>query len=96
MGDHDIIFARRFCNELGIVIDYKNKTMTWNDLSIPMSNKISSKTIYQVTDDRADADLPDFMKKATHRLTKGLSANQYGKHDYREMVNRCQHLNKEI
>ena len=95
VGNHDIIFGWRFCSELGLILDYKNK-VTWNNLSIPMMDKSSSHTVTELSYDPMDRELPSFMKKATHRMTKGLSANRYDKHNYRDMVKRCNHLTSEM
>ena len=39
IGRHDVIFGKRFCAELGIIMNYKTQTIIWDDLSIPMSKK---------------------------------------------------------
>ena len=95
VGQHDIIFGRRLCSELGLILDYKAKTVIWNELSIPMRNKSSpQKIMNKLSDDPGDVDLPPFMKEATHRMTKGLQRNRYDKHNYRDMVVKCTHLDE--
>ena len=78
VGKHDIIFGRRFCAELGIIINYKTKTMIWDDLSVPMTKKKKNDlTVNTISDDPGDVDLPAFMQKATQRMSKGMVANDY-------------------
>ena len=36
VGSHEIVFGKRFCAEIGIIMNYKTKTIIWDDLSIPM------------------------------------------------------------
>ena len=96
VGKHDIIFERRFCAELGIIINYKTKTMIWDDLSVPMTKKKKNDLMVNtISDDPGDVDLPAFMKKATQRMSKGMVANAYDKHDYGDMIDRCGHLDEE-
>ena len=83
VGNHDIVFGRRFCSEFGLILDYKTRKFMWNDMSVPMQNKSTNHTI---SDDPGDEDQPYFMKKSTHYLAKGLSPNWYNKHDYKKMV----------
>ena len=96
VGDHDLILGSRFCNELGMILDYKNKKIIWDDLAIPMLNKSKPIALTAISDENEDQNLPSFMKKATHRLSKGLSANQYDKHNYKDMVEKCEHLTSDM
>ncbi len=95
VGRHDIIFGTRVCQQLGLVFDFKHKLVTWDDISIPMKQRGSIDRESLNTIDNEDKDLPPFMQIATQRLTKGLSANTYDKHNYKEMVLRCHHLTTE-
>ncbi len=92
VGRHDIIFGTRVCQQLGLIFDFKRKLVTWDNLTIPMKQRgsIDKETLNNI--DNEDKDLPKFMQKATQRLTKGLSANAYDKHNYKEMVLCCNHL----
>ena len=90
VGEHDI------CSELGLILDYKNKKVLWNEIAISMQNKSGMRKIMTTTsDDPGDANLPNFMKRATHRLTKGLGKNTYDKHNHKDIVTRCDHLTSE-
>ena len=62
-------------------------------MSIPMRKPLRHEETMEVSDDPDDKDLPLFMQKATHRITKVIKANQYEKHSYEKMVDRCDHLN---
>lgn len=95
VGRHDIVFGSTFLQELGITFDYGRGTIVWDDVSTSM------KTITQVEinsidddDDPADKDLPAFMKSATKRATSTIKPNIYSKYNYRDMVLRCEHLDK--
>ena len=35
-GIHDIVFGQQLCVDLGLAIDYKNRRMIWEDVSISM------------------------------------------------------------
>ena len=48
-----------------------------------------------ISDDPWDVDLPPFMQKATQRLTRGLNPNEYDKHNFKDMIKRCTHLDEE-
>lgn len=89
-GRHDIVLGRSVCKQLGLKFDFKQETVTWDDITIPMKQKGTlSRQINFV--DNQDAELPTFMQKATKRLER-ISANAYDKHNYKEMVLRCNHL----
>ena len=47
----------------------------------------------EVPDDPGDKELPLCMQKVTHRMMKGIKVNQYEKHNYKKIVDRCDHLN---
>ena len=68
IGEHDIIFGKRFCAELGIIMNYKTRTIVWDDLSIPMVKTKQKQIVNALSDDPGDEFLPEFMKKATYRL----------------------------
>ena len=57
-----------------------------------MQNRSLLKDIIEISDDPGNKDLPLFMQKATHCMSKGLTANRYEKHKYIDMVKRCNHL----
>ena len=67
--------------------------MTWDDVSISMK-PIKNSDIHPVeAEDPGDKDLPDFMKEATRRMfSSSMHANEYEKHNYRDMVLKCDHL----
>ena len=92
VGRHDIVIGRRTCSELGLVLNYKRQRVVWDELSIPMENKNRVESNITISDDPADSNLPMFMKKATHRMVNGFKPNQYDKHNYKSMVERCDHL----
>ena len=62
-GRHDIVFGNRFLKQLGLVFNYKTKTVIWDDISIPIK-KQGSIDITTLNDDSADEALPTFMQKA--------------------------------
>ena len=47
-----------------------------------------------ISGDPDDSELPLCMKRATHRMTK-FRANHHDKHNYRRMVQRCDHLDED-
>ena len=47
------------------------------------------------SDDPEDRDLPKVTKQATYCLVKGMSSNQYDKHNYKQMVEHYSHLSIE-
>ena len=86
---------KHFCTELGIIVNYKTRTIIWDGLSVPMSEshrKSDITCIYTISDDPGDRDLSIFMHKAIQRMNKGLNANEYDKHNYTDMINCCDHL----
>ena len=71
IGRHDIILGTTFCSQLGLILNYKAKTIIWDDLSVPMQplNSININTVTH-NEDRGDEDLPDFMKRLPSACTK--------------------------
>ena len=75
-------------------MNYKTKAIEWDDLSIPMfKRKGGEMSTNIISEDPGDKDLPPFMQKATQRMTKGMKANAYDKHTFKDMIDRCGHLN---
>jgi transposase InsO family protein len=91
VGVHDIVMGTRVCQQLGLIFDFKRQVVHWDELSMTMKQRgtITKETLNSIDDDQQ---LPAFMQQATQRLTKGISANTYNKHDYQEMVLQCRHL----
>ena len=56
-------------------------------------NSININTVTH-NEDHGDDDLPEFMKKVTQRMHKGISANRYETHNYKSMVEQCSHLDQ--
>ena len=93
VGRHDIIFGSSFLQELGIAFDYSRGTISWDDVSTTMKT-LSRTEVNSLSEvDPSDVDLPDFMKSATKRAS--IMPNVYDKYNYRDMVLKCKHLNKE-
>jgi hypothetical protein len=74
-GRHDLILGTQVCRRLGLVFDFKQQMVVWDDVTTPM--KKCGKTRKELINivDSDDPDLPPFMQKATQRLTKRISAN---------------------
>ena len=92
IGRHDLIFGRQFCKEMKLQLNFNTETIVWDDLSIPTKRTQSNKYIVNAIDP-TNANLPTFMKKAATKVVTEMEANEYGKHDYKAMVNKCDHLN---
>ena len=94
IGIHDIVMGTRVCQQLGLIFDFKRQVVHWDNLSMTMKLRgtYHKETLNSIDDDQ---ELPTFMQQATLRLTKGISPNTYNKHDYKDMVLRCQHLTTE-
>ena len=95
IGKYGIVFGKRFCAELGIIMIYKRKTMIWDGLSIPMSRKYRMKHVVSISGNPGDRDLPDFMQTATQSMSKILKIYQYDRYSYVDMVDKFMHLDKE-
>ena len=88
---HDFIFGRQFCKEMKLQLNFNTDTIVWDDLSIPMKRTQSNKNTVNAIDP-TNASLPTFMQKAAAKIVTEIEANGYGKHDYKAMMNKCDHL----
>ena len=91
-GRHDIIFGTEFMRQLGLSMDFKNETVTWEELTIPMRKygELSKEEIHAVGP--GDAQLPSFMQHANQKLIFGMRPNDFASHNYKSMVSKCKHL----
>jgi len=86
--NYDMIMGRDLLEELGIDISFKNMSITWDDVSIPMKNvDATAEEAYHVEDSEAIQD-------ATERIKKILDA-KYEPADLDEVVNSCSYLSEE-
>ena len=62
VGRHSIIVGGIFLEELGVTLDYRRKTIVWDDISTTMRT-ISTSEVNSLNDeDPQDVDLPPLMK----------------------------------
>jgi hypothetical protein len=93
---YDLILDNETMKELGIVLDFKNKTITIDEITLPMRNinlLQGSSTLRALKQNNSLANEPLSTLDATKRATRILDA-KYAKADLQSIVkNNCQHLN---
>eukprot|EP00957_Ditylum_brightwellii_P139519 10633238-Ditylum_brightwellii.AAC.1 len=91
-GWHDIILGIKYCSLLGLSFDFKNNILTWDDMSMKMQQhgKLNAATIAAIHP--GNEYLPFFVKTKLKHQDKSITANEYDKHNYKDMVWNCTHL----
>ena len=84
--NYDIIIGRDILEELGIIIDFKNKQITWDEISTPMRSLTSLKNDGYFINDS------DIVNEATKHTTRILDAH-YEAANLDEIVANCHNLN---
>ena len=81
--NYDMIFGQDLLSELGILVDYKNLEITWDDVSIPMKALDEPKPEVFT--------LPEAPAKVTSDISKILEA-KYKPADLKKVAADCTHL----
>ncbi len=85
-------------DELGIILDFKNKMMTIDEIELPMQSinhmPNSNHKALALTSSLASSKEPKSTKEATNRVVRILDAN-YKKANLQEVVDTCTHLSPE-
>ena len=85
MANYDVIIGRDILHQLGIVLDFQNKTINWNDYVTPMKDPLSRAGIdYAVLDSYA-------VQSETERIKRILDA-KYEKANLVEVTESANHL----
>ena len=85
-------------DELGIILDFKNRMITIDEIELPMQSikempKSNCKAL-ALTNNLASCKEPRSTEEATNRVVQILDAN-YKKANLQEVVNTCTHLSPE-
>ena len=84
--EYDMIIGRDLLHELGIILDFKNKTIIWNDAIIDMISKdLVPENSYHV-------DESDSLMGETKRIL-AIQKAKYRKADINQVTRDCVHLN---
>lgn len=87
---YDMIIGRDLLHELGVTIDFKDSTVTWDNVSIPMKDKdctVNNEAIFNISEGEAVDD-------ATTRMKKILDA-KYEPADLDKVCAECKDLTAE-
>ncbi len=85
---YDVIVGTDLMKELGIVLDFKEQEVHWDEASVPFkSREATIETAYHIED-------PIAIQHSTHRIRKILDA-KYDKADLEEITANCTHLEPE-
>ena len=92
----DLILGTQTMDELGIVLDFKHKMITIDEIVLPMTaiNQMpaSKDKVLKLNNSLAEPKEPKSTEEATQRVVRILDAN-YKKADLQAVVNSCSHLN---
>ena len=91
----DLIIGTRTMHELGIILDFKHKMITIDEIELPMQSfhklPTSRRKALALHNGLATQKEPASTAEATSRVVRILDAN-YKKADLQEVVNNCTHL----
>lgn len=85
---YDLIIGRDLLQELGIVLDFKNNTIQWEDVEMPM------KSIQQTQSKHFHIQEDKFYPSKSERIKKILEA-KYQPANLKEVIQEASHLNME-
>ena len=92
----DLILGTQTMDELGIILDFKHKMITIDEIVLPMTaiNQMpaSKDKVLKLNNSLAEPKEPKSTEEATQRVVRILDAN-YKKADLQAVVNSCSHLN---
>jgi len=92
----DLILGTQTMDELGIILDFKHKMITIDEIVLPMTaiNQMpaSKDKVLKLNNSLAESKEPKSTEEATQRVVRILDAN-YKKADLQAVVNSCSHLN---
>lgn len=88
LGQYDMILGRDLLRELGMVIDFSQQTVTWDDMSVPMKPEDASQEQHFNISDSKQVD------EATMRIKDILDA-KYEKADLDKVVASCTNLDNQ-
>ena len=86
-SNYDVIFGRDLLRELGISLDFKNNTVTWQHIEIPMKPKDCTVRGHFAIEESVN------VKQATSRIKKILDA-KYEKANLKQLVKKLNYLTK--
>ena len=92
----DLILGTQTMDELGIILDFKHKMITIDEIVLPMTaiNQMpaSKDKVLKLNNSLAEPKEPKSTEEATQRVVRILDAN-YKKADLQAVVDSCSHLN---
>ncbi len=91
-GYYDLLLGTDMCQELGIIIDYKESVVKWDDATTPLVDRDTFRTnenLYEYLYEQAAES--EAAQAATSRMTRILD-NDYHKADLEAIVKKCIHL----
>ena len=94
---YDMILGRDVMSELGITLDFKDQTMTWDDSTINMKDPESLKEIIGTVNDffwKNDQYETEVLQEASAHLQKILDV-KHAPVDLDEVIQTCGHLTKD-
>ena len=86
-SNYDVIFGRDLLRELGISLDFKSNTVTWQHIEIPMKPKDCTVRGHFAIEESVN------VKQATSRIKKILDA-KYEKANLKQLVKKLNYLTK--
>ena len=86
-SNYDLIFGRDLLRELGINLNFKNNTMSWQDIFIPMKPVDCLKKVHFAIQE------PKSVQNATNRIKQILDA-KYEKADLKQITKELSYLDK--
>ena len=88
---YDAIIGREVLIGLGIILDFNNKTIEWDDKILPMQPNPMKPVVSQPNDDLYRSDTIGKVDASGYH-SKTIKESNYGKVDVAEVVNSCSHL----
>ena len=85
LGNYDAIIGRDLLSELGIIIDFKNSTLEWNDNNIPMRESSCTYTDSYAIDDPPGVD--EMVSRVSGDNLKTILDAKYKKADLNKIIN---------
>ena len=92
IGRHDIVLGVRFIKQLGLIFDFKRSTVMWDNITTPMRQHGSITPDELLTIDAQDVEAPEIFQRATQRMERAITSNDYSSHNYQTMIFKCTHL----
>ena len=93
-SDYDMIIGQDLMLSLGIDLSYSNRTITWDDVTIPMKESKTAINMEAANQIQEELLQPEAIKEALYRQEKILDAN-YEQVNLRKVVSEQKQLNRQ-